>query len=503
MICLVKKVVFINPIKILVLFFSMTVQSIFLDELGLFRYCANVALKKAKGSQIKLFLYLYAIVAVLTVFTSNDIIILTFTPFICYFAKNARINPVPFLFAEFVAANTWSMTLIIGNPTNVYLGTSNGLGFLEYASVMLYPTILGGLTALALLFVVFRKSFKAPLNIVEDDFKIEEKGLLIIGVAHLSVCTILLVVSQYLNIEMWLITLCFALSLYIVSSIYILIKKKDFKILLTCIKRLPWTLVPFVLSMFLLVLGMEKLHVPEWIAKVLGEKHCVFTYGITSFLSANIINNIPMSVLFSSVTKNLSEANRLRGVYASIVGSNIGAFFTPLGALAGIMWKGILKKHDVEFKISTYIKYGALISIPTLLITLCGLEFISFNDSVNLQLHPMIPAVLFTIGLSVAGLKKLGVVDKYKETKARGERGLTLTEMFARSQTKFHALMIMYFLLIVVAVFVVMQVLPWQIMLALALILTLLSDIKTILKVNYPLLLGLWAILELLTAIIN
>ena len=121
----------INPLKILVLFLSMTVLSIYLDELGFFRYLANIALKRARTGQKKLFLYLYITVSVLTVFTSNDIIILSFTPFICYFAKNAKINPIPYLAAEFVAANTWSMMLIIGNPTNIYLDTENGICILE------------------------------------------------------------------------------------------------------------------------------------------------------------------------------------------------------------------------------------------------------------------------------------------------------------------------------------------------------------------------------------
>ena len=48
----------INPVKILVLFISMTVLSIFLDELGFFGYLANVTLKKAITSQTKLFIYL-------------------------------------------------------------------------------------------------------------------------------------------------------------------------------------------------------------------------------------------------------------------------------------------------------------------------------------------------------------------------------------------------------------------------------------------------------------
>ena len=84
----------INPLKILVLFISMTILSIFLDELGFFRFLASITLKHARTGQMKLFLYLYITVSVLTVFTSNDIIILSFTPFICYFAKNAKIDPL-------------------------------------------------------------------------------------------------------------------------------------------------------------------------------------------------------------------------------------------------------------------------------------------------------------------------------------------------------------------------------------------------------------------------
>ena len=111
----------INPIKILILFFTMTSLSIFLDEVGFFRYLANLAIKKTGKSQIKLFIIIYALVSILTIFTSNDIVILTFTPFICFFAKEAHINPIPYLFGEFVGANTWSMFLIIGNPTNIYI----------------------------------------------------------------------------------------------------------------------------------------------------------------------------------------------------------------------------------------------------------------------------------------------------------------------------------------------------------------------------------------------
>lgn len=122
----------INPLKILVIFISMTILSIVLDELGFFQKLAYIALEKAKANQMKIFFSLYLTVSLLTIFTSNDIIILTFTPFICYFAKNAKINPMPYLISEFVAANTWSMMLIIGNPTNIYLASAYNLDFISY-----------------------------------------------------------------------------------------------------------------------------------------------------------------------------------------------------------------------------------------------------------------------------------------------------------------------------------------------------------------------------------
>lgn len=366
----------INPIKILILFLSMTVQSIFLDEIGMFRYCANWSLNRAKGNQQKLFFLLFAIVSVLTVFTSNDIIILTFTPFICFFSKNAKINPIPFLFTEFVAANTWSMTLIIGNPTNVYLASANGIDFAGYVRVMLVPAIVGGLTAMGFLYLIFKKQFSKPLSKEEDNFVIEDRGLLMIGLFHLSLCTVLLVVSSYIGIEMWFITMCFAISLFVISSIYIAINKRDYWILRDCLKRMPWELIPFVISMFVFVLCMDKVGASAHLGEILGQKNTVFTYGTVSFLAANLINNIPMSVLFSSVVKSLSDANLHRGVFATIVGSNLGAFFTPVGALAGIMWSGILKKHKVEFSFLTYVKYGVIISVPTLLATLLALNLV-------------------------------------------------------------------------------------------------------------------------------
>ncbi len=366
----------INPLKILVLFISMTILSIFLDEVGFFRYLANLTLKKAKNSQMKLFVTLYVVVSILTVFTSNDIIVLTFTPFICYFAKNAKINPLPYLIAEFIAANTMSITLIIGNPTNIYIATAYGINFLEYLKIMLLPTLASALISFFILWLLFKKHLSQPAQANVEDVRIENKPFLIIGIIHLSICTVALAIGPYVGLDMWIISLISALSLFLFIGIFSIIKRSKPVELVKCLKRAPWQLIPFVLSMFVMILSLQEQGVTEKINQLLGTENVILKYGVTSFLSANLINNIPMSVLFCPIMETLTGSALTGAVYATIVGSNLGALLTPIGALAGIMWTSMLKKHEVKLSYINFIKYGAAISIPSLMANLAILMLI-------------------------------------------------------------------------------------------------------------------------------
>ena len=357
----------INPLKILVLFFSMTLISVFLDEFGLFKYLASIAVKNAKGNQLLLFFSLYALVATLTIFTSNDVVILTFTPFICFFCKRTHINPLPYLIAEFAAANTWSLTLMIGNPTNIFLATSAGIDFLEYVKVMILPTIGAGLVELLILFLVFHHRLKEKIVVTdEEEVKVENKPLLIIGIIHLLVCLIFLIIASYINVEMWAISMICALSLTLCTVIVCLITKKDWAFLPSAAKRLPYALIPFFLSMFVIVVALNQQGISAKIAEIFGNNATVWVYGYTSMLASNVINNIPMSILYSNLCSTLSGHNYYLAVYASIIGSNLGAFLTPMGALAGIMFINLLNEHDVKFSFLGFVNYGFVIALPTI-----------------------------------------------------------------------------------------------------------------------------------------
>ena len=362
-----------NPVKILCLFISLTFISVYLDELGFFKKLASVLMNKAKGSQKKLFFCLYALVSVLTVFTSNDIVVLTFTPFICCFCREEHVSPVPYLVGEFVAANTWSMMLMIGNPTNIYLTGAYGIGFFEYFSVMWFPTLLSGLAALAALWLLFKKELSKPVSPTPEEAEIWDTGLLVLGVCHLAACVILLAVSSYIGFSMWAVAVLLACSLVLCTTLYSWVRRRFRRgslILFASFRRSPWTLAPFVLSMFVIVLSLQKYGVTGKIAALLDGDGSFIKYGVSSLLVSNAVNNIPMSVLFGGV---LGHGALPIDAYATVVGSNLGAYLTPVGALAGIMWSGLLKRHEVKFSFLDFIKYGTLTVLPTAAFALIGL----------------------------------------------------------------------------------------------------------------------------------
>jgi len=267
---------------------------------------------------------------------------------------------------------------VIGNPTNIYLATSNAISFIDYFKVMAVPTLVAGITELGLLFLIFRKYLKEPLTNDDLTYQIEDKVALIIGVIDLSVCLIFLIISSYINLEMWLISLICAASFLIFMLIYSCFKKDNIRHVLTSFKRLPYQLIPFFLSMFVIVVAINYQGISAKIVELLGSEHTIWVYGYSSFIASNLINNIPMSILFTNLISSLDGIVRLKAIYASIIGSNIGAFLTPIGALAGIMFTGLVKENDVKFTFIDFIKYGVIISLPVITIALLMTEFFLF-----------------------------------------------------------------------------------------------------------------------------
>lgn len=83
-----------------------------------------------------------------------------------------------------------------------------------------------------------------------------------------------------------------------------------------------------------------------------------------------------MSVLFAEIIQPLSALTLEKALFASIIGSNVGAFLTPVGALAGMMWMGMLKKESINFGFKTFIRTNSLLALASIILALVGLMIV-------------------------------------------------------------------------------------------------------------------------------
>ena len=79
-----------------------------------------------------------------------------------------------------------------------------------------------------------------------------------------------------------------------------------------------------------------------------------------------------MTLMFSRILDG-----NLVSVYATIIGSNLGALLTPIGALAGIMWLGILKEKHIDFSFKKFMLYGLPITGFLLLVAMGGIALLT------------------------------------------------------------------------------------------------------------------------------
>ena len=351
-----------NPFKIIVLFLSLTFISKFLDAVGLFNFLASRASRIGKGNQFIIFTAFYFLISLLTIATNNDIIIIV-TPIMIYFAKASKIKPMPYLIMVCFVLNTLSTTFLTTNVSNLYLGSFFGITYFDYLAKLTPVSLILMLILYVLLILVFYKDLKVKIEVEVEKEPIKNKFLLVLGLTSLALTTVFLIISNLINIEMYLITLIFALADLIIGSIYCFIKKEDKIYILKPVKTLPYEFIPFLISMFIIISSLNQTDLLFQIGNLLNSIESVeaevFAYGLTSAISANLVNNVPMSLLYANIL-NANTLTTVDNVYAAILASNLCALITPCGALSSLMFMRICKENEVKISYLDYMKFAPL-----------------------------------------------------------------------------------------------------------------------------------------------
>ncbi|BEI93098.1 uncharacterized protein CcaverHIS019_0507260 [Cutaneotrichosporon cavernicola] len=154
----------VRPYDIMTLFLSFAYISLSLDCTGLLRFLAFTVASHSTSSGKALFLSLYVLFVLLSLGVGNDPVVLSGTPFVAYFTTHTNVNPTPFLFAQFQAANLASALLVSSNPTNLVLTSSFHLSFLSFSAWTALPTLAAAVALYPVLAVLYRKLIPKTLN---------------------------------------------------------------------------------------------------------------------------------------------------------------------------------------------------------------------------------------------------------------------------------------------------------------------------------------------------
>ncbi len=346
--------------NVVIILATLMVISTLLDDYGFFEYCASRAIHASKNNGKRLFFYTYLVVSVISLFAGNDVVILTTTPIILIFCKNAGINPKPYMYASFFAANTFSMPLYIGNLTNILIGDSFRLNYFSFTKYMLIPTLAAAFVNYYLMRYIFRKQI--PQSFISKDngiVRIKNKFFVGLGLCVLLAVIVLGGVANYYKIPLSVVTLAGAVILLVIE------RRPVHRL-----KRVSWNVVLFVIGLFIVVKGLEVSGVADYAGELLFANlsgnitAAIFSVSLFSAFVCNLVNNIPMTAMMLSIVQHAALPSQMNTAmaYSMVIGSNLGANFTTFGALAGILWIESARRYGWSTKMTDLLKIGLFVT---------------------------------------------------------------------------------------------------------------------------------------------
>ena len=379
------KNVIVEKWEIIGLIMSFALMSYGIGKSGYFKYAAYRITESCDGSTTRLTLYLFVLTSALTLITSNDIVILVLTPIIIQIAYYAGIkNAKLLLLSQFVAANTLSMGLLIGSPTNLIFGLKLEYGFLDYIWLMIVPTILAFMISFIVVHALNKRNANKKSNLdwsFSDRYRlptIDKKQNYTKEMTYWvwAFALVILLVTITTSIEG--LRLGYTIPGVILAVVVIYAtsggshNKQDHirEHLWESIKGLPFQIIPFALIFFVVTKELGNTNLVNDIGNWVVSSDSYFITTLKSLLVSgglvNLFNDLPAADLLAKMAiLNPDIAGNDMVARALLVGLNIGCYVTPVGALAGIIWfhqmkdeTQKIKNDDPSFNIQTPIRSG-------------------------------------------------------------------------------------------------------------------------------------------------
>ena len=362
-------------------FVAVIIISLLLDEAGFFEWAALHVARWGGGNGRRLFAFIVLLGAAVAALFANDGAALILTPIVMAMLVALGFSPaatLAFVMAAGFIADTASLPLIVSNLVNIVSADFFGIGFNEYAAVMVPVNIAAVLASLLVLLLYFGRGvparydlaqLKTPTQAIRDPATFRAGWvvlvLLLVGVFGL----------EPLGVPVSAVAAVAAVVLLAVAARGHVISTRK------VLHGAPWQIVVFSLGMYLVVYGLRNAGLTDRIAGLLdvfaqgGIWGAAIGTGVLTALLSSVMNNMP-TVLIGALSIDASQASGLvkeAMVYANVIGCDLGPKITPIGSLATLLWLHVLQKKGTTIAWGYYFRVGIVLTLPVLLVTLAAL----------------------------------------------------------------------------------------------------------------------------------
>jgi arsenical pump membrane protein len=341
---------------------------------GLFDWLAAEAAAHARGSADRLFGLVYLVGILVTVFLSNDATAVVLTPAVAAITRSARIGqPLPYLLICAFIANAASFVLPISNPANLVIYAERMPPLAQWLPRFALPSLLAIGATYWVLKRTQRAALREPLTVAIPVPELTVAGKT--AAAGIGVTAVILISASAMGWQLGLPT-CIAgvATLALVTGIERRVRRCAPWLFL---KHISWGVIPLVAGLFVLVEGLDQSGVIRSLSELLRQ-HALdagnLTAGVTGVLVAcasNLMNNLPVGLIAGTAVHAANVPDKVAG--AVLIGVDLGPNLSVTGSLATILWLAALRREGVQVKGREFLKLGALVMPPALILALGGL----------------------------------------------------------------------------------------------------------------------------------
>ena len=336
---------------------------------GVFDWLASIAVARARGSRASLFALIFAVGILVTVFLSNDATAVVLTPAVYAAVKKARADPLPHLFACAFIANAASFVLPISNPANLVVYGKEMPALLSWLKLFTLPSILSIGATFFILRLLYRSDLRGAIamDITPEPLPPEGRraawGIIATGAV--------LITASALGRDLGLPTCVAAICALLWAT------RANRTAVVELVREVPWSVLPLVAGLFVVVKALNGAGALNQVDR--GFKALLNLSAIPAALSAsfgiaflsNVMNNLPSGLLVGGALHSVHVPDHLRN--ALLIGVDLGPNLSVTGSLATILWLIVLRREGLHVGGSQFLKTGALVMPPALLLATVAL----------------------------------------------------------------------------------------------------------------------------------